>query len=240
MENVDKLLNTMKTQNIKPKPKWQFTLKNALIVGGVIVSVVFGALAFSVVLFSIQQLGFDLIAHMSHTTFEFFLGILPFLWIGAMLIFLFLAMLSVRNSSKGYKFSPVRLLIYNSTFSVLLGVVFFISGGAGWLETSFETNIEFYKSVEEKKVDMWSMPESGYLSGTITSVHDSTLVLIDFQEKQWQIDFAGAFIPKVITIEIGEKIKLTGKITREQAFKASDIRPWGGNKRMNDRPGKEK
>ena len=88
MKNAEKLLNTMKEQNIKPIPKWRFTLNRFLIGLAIIISIAIGGLAFSIILFSIQQLGFDLITHMTHSTVEFLLGLLPFIWIILLIIFL--------------------------------------------------------------------------------------------------------------------------------------------------------
>ena len=147
MKNSDTLISKMKNQNLKPIPKWRFNLKGAVIWSSLLVSVILGGLAFSVVLFSIQQLGFDLISHMSHSKIEFLLGLLPFLWIILLIVFLIIGMISIKNSWKGYKFSPSKLLIINTAFSILLGTLFFIGGGAQLLENTFAVEIEFYESV---------------------------------------------------------------------------------------------
>ena len=231
MKNSDTLISKMKDQHLKPIPKWRFTLKGATIWSALLTSVILGGLAFSVVLFSIQQLGFDLISHMSHSKIEFLLGLLPFLWIVLLIVFLIIGMISIKNSWKGYKFSSSKLLIINTAFSILLGTLFFIGGGAMWLENTFAVEIEFYESVNEKKMNMWSMPEDGYLSGTIESVNDGSLELVDFNNKKWTIDYQQAHIPPVVLLEEGEVIKLRGKMNSSDYFVADEIRPWGGNQR---------
>ena len=225
----------MKDQNLKPIPKWRFTLKGMALWFTLFVSVILGGLAFSVILFSTQQLGFDLITHMAHSKIEFLLGLLPFLWIVLLIVFLILGMISIKNSKKGYKFSPSRLLIINTAFSILLGTLFFIGGGAQWLENAFAVKVELYESIHEKKINMWSMPENGYLSGTIESVNEKTLSLIDFNNKRWTIDYQQAHIPPVVLLEDGEVIKLRGKMSSIDNFHAEEIRPWGGNKRFEKR-----
>jgi hypothetical protein len=230
MKNSETLISKMKDQNLKPIPKWRFTLKGLTISVTLLVSVILGGLAFSVVLFSIQQLGFDLISHMSHSKIEFLLGLLPFLWIVLLIVFLIIGMISIKNSWKGYKFSPSKLLIINAAFSILLGTLFFIGGGAQWLENTFAVEIEFYESIQEKKMNMWSMPEDGFLSGTIESVNDGSLELVDFNNKKWTIDYQEANIPPVVLLEEGEVIKLRGKMSSVDHFLADEVRPWGGNK----------
>jgi Trk-type K+ transport system membrane component len=65
-----------------------------------------GAVAFSVILFCIQQTEFDLVSHLSHSRLEFFLGLLPFFWIVSLILFLVVAMTSFKHSGKGTNWKP--------------------------------------------------------------------------------------------------------------------------------------
>ncbi|MBK8922193.1 MAG: hypothetical protein IPM81_11920 [Saprospirales bacterium] len=78
MKPSEKLLQTIRERDIKPVPKGYFILKNALLWTGFAVAMLLGAVAFSVILFCIQQTEFDLVSHLSHSRLEFFLGLLPF------------------------------------------------------------------------------------------------------------------------------------------------------------------
>ena len=235
MKNSDELIRKMKDQDIKPIPKWRFTLKGLMLGLVILLSILIGGLAFSIILFSIQQLGFDLVNHMSHSKIEFLLGLLPFLWIVLLILFLAVSMISIKNSKKGYKFSPSKLLIINSAFSVLLGILFFIGGGAQWLEHVFDVNLEFYESIRDKKVNMWSMPDEGYLSGTIQRVQENTFQLMDFEKQEWTIDCQDAFIPPAVLLEEGEVVKLIGKVVSAHSFRAAEVRPWGGSRRFENK-----
>jgi heme/copper-type cytochrome/quinol oxidase subunit 2 len=228
MDNVEKLIEMIREKEMKPKARWRFTFKNSLAWAAFLVAVTFGALAFSVILFAIQQLDFNLVAHMSHSFFELLLGLIPILWIIFLIIFLAIAIFSIKNSKKGYKFTSLSLAGFCTALSILTGTLFFISGGAGWLENVFATRIGQYESVEEIKTKVWTMPEDGYLSGTILSVGDTTFEMEDFNGKSWTIAFGEADIVPSISIVDGEKIKMTGNMTSDNTFKADKIRPWGG------------
>lgn len=235
MENSHKLISKMKKENIKPIPKWQFSVKEKIIGFAILISVIMGGLAFSIILFSIQQLGFDLATHMLHSKIEFLLGLLPFLWIIILLIFLTLGVISIKNSKKGYKFSPSRLFIINSTFSILLGTLFFIGGGAKWLENIFDVKVEFYESVHDKKIKMWTAPTEGYLSGTIESAGDSTLIIIDFNNIEWTINHKDAHIPGAVSVTKGEVVRIMGELSSTNVFYANKILPWGGREKPKER-----
>lgn len=228
MENSDKLIEKIKAQQVRPLPRWRYVFKDTSLWIVFILCAFFGSLAFSVILFAIQQVDFDLIGHMSHSRFELLLGLVPFFWIIAVVILLVLAIFSIKNSKKGYKFTSLSLIGFSAAFSVLLGTLFFISGGGNWLENAFATKVQTYESVQERKVQVWSVPEDGFLSGTIINTGDSTFEIRDFNGKSWTIDYKGADIVPAVSIEDGEKIKIMGKITSADHFTAEMIRPWGG------------
>ena len=242
MANSKNIINRIKEKGIKPIPKSYFTIKNALLWFLFAFGVLIGAMAFSIILFSIQQTDFDLLAHMGHSKLEFLLGLLPFFWIVLLIIFLILAIVGIKNSRKGYKHSSSKLIGVSTALSILIGTLFFITGGAQKLEKAFAIRVSLYKSIEEKKTKIWSMPEEGYLSGEIqsVSVYGDTLLILDFKGKEWRILYADAFIPPVIALEPGEQIKLVGKILSKEVFRAEDIRPWGGRGMMERLKGNQK
>lgn len=229
MENSDELIEKMKSLNITPKPGWYFTLKTGSYWILFLFSVLIGAFAFSVVLFSIQQIDFDLISHMSHSKLEFILGLVPFFWLISLVIFIFIAMIGIKKSKKGYKFSLSKMVLLSASFSILTGTLFFIGGGGEWLEDAFSVRVGLYEGVQAKKAKFWSVPENGYLAGTIIEVAETSIQLTDFHEKIWTVNVEHANIPPVVLISEGEKIKIIGKITSSSNFRATEIRPWGGD-----------
>lgn len=233
MNKSRNLIDIIKKDNVKPIPKWRFTLKSVIIWSGFIISVIFGALAFSVILFAIQQLDFDLVAHMSHSRFEFLLGLMPFFWIVTLIIFLIMAMVSIKNSKKGYKFSAPKVMAFSVSLSILAGTMFFIAGGGKWLESAFAVNVSLYESIQEKKTRLWMLPEEGYLSGTIESVTSDSLYFMDFNGEPWTVLTGEADISPSVSLREGESLKLIGTMLSESRFQAEKIRPWGGLNRFN-------
>lgn len=238
MNSSDKFMSRIKEEKIKPIPKWRFTYKNAVLWMIILLSTILGAVAFSIILFAVQQIEFNLIAHMSHSRFEMWLGLLPFLWIISLIIFLIVSIFGLKKTKKGYKISIRRFITASAVFSILLGTLFFIGGGAQWLENAFAVNVGFYEGINEKKVKMWSTPEEGYLSGIINNVDDTSMKLDDFNENTWIIDLRDANISSIVKLEEGEKIKLIGNVTSTNHFKAAEVRPWGGFGQKGNRQGR--
>ncbi|MCB9291486.1 MAG: hypothetical protein H6560_29565 [Lewinellaceae bacterium] len=228
MKPSEKLLQKIIEEQSEPAPRWHFAVKNKLLWLAFGLAVVLGALAFSVILFAIQQTDFNITSHLSHSGLELFLGLLPFFWIIMLVAFLLIAMYSVQYSRRGYKFTLAKLVGYSAALSILLGTLFFIGGGAQRLEQAFALNVSIYESIQEKKVRIWSMPEEGYLAGEIVETGLGTFRLKDFQGKEWTVSYQDAFIPPVVLLERGEKVKLVGEIAGKDEFAASEVRPWGG------------
>ena len=240
MQESKKIIEKIKKENIRQKPKWHFVVPNILIWLGFVILVFVGAAAFSVVLLSIQQTDFNLISHMSHSRVELFLGLLPFFWIVIVLIFLFGALIIFKKSKKGYKFGWPRLLGLSTAASMLLGTLFFIGGGSGWLENTFAEKVSYYESLHEKKQKIWMKPEEGFLSGTIEKVDGDRLELIDFNNKKWDIDYGDAFIAPPVLLNKGEQVKLIGEITGANTFQVKEMRPWQGRNHQKKGKGRMK
>lgn len=228
MKTAQKLVEQIKAQQIQPRPRWYYTVLKWTVWLGFGLVVLIGALSFSVILFAIQQADFQLLQHLGHSRLEGFLSLLPLIWIVFLTLALLLSMYTLRYSERGYKFTLARLAGYSAAFSILLGTAFFISGGAQRLEKAFAIRVDLYQSVQEKKEQIWSMPETGYLGGTILSVTPEALELEDFKGKKWTIDYLAADWPARVQLKPGERIKLRGKQGSSSVFSASLIRPWGG------------
>lgn len=228
MKPSEKLIQTIKEREIKPAPKWRFTLSNALLWMTFSIAVLLGALAFSIILFSIQQTDFNLTSHLSHSRLELFLGLLPIFWIVWLIICIVIAIYSIQYSNRGYKLTMPRIATYSTLLSMLFGLLFFISGGAHQLEHAFAINVLPYDSIQEKKIRVWTMPEDGYLCGKIQQVTPENLQLEDFEGRHWTIQYDEAFRPPSVVLTKGEIIKIIGEMTKENQFSAFEIRPWGG------------
>ncbi len=220
----------------EPIPKWRFTFLNGMIWLGFILFVLVGAAAFSIVLFSIQQTDFSLIRHLSHSRLEMLLGMLPLFWLVLLLVFLGLAMYSVHKSKRGYKYTIGQLLIFSFSFSIIIGTFFFVYGGAKKLEHAFDIRVSAYESIQEKKKIIWMNPKDGFLSGEIISHENGVIVLKGFDGNSWTVDKdEDIFVPPILSLQAGEKIKIIGKVKGKYRFFAEEIRPWGGMQMMRKR-----
>ncbi len=241
MNNFDKIINTIEKEDIKPTPKWYFQLKNTTFWTIFVLALVVGSIAFSIILFSVQQTDFFILQHIHHSTTEAILALIPYFWLIAMSVFSLIGFFSFENFKKAYKHQWYSVLGLNVLLSLLIGTMLFLSGGAKYFDETFANQVEIYRSVEEQKTKHWMNPEAGFLAGEIIESKIDTLLIKDFNDKNWTIFYHDMFIPPIIELEKGVKIKVMGGMQSDNAFKAEQIRPWkafenqqkGKNKRKN-------
>jgi len=238
MTNSNKLLDRIRNEGIEPKPKWHFLSRQWSVWTVFIISILFGALAFSVILFSIQQTDFELFRHLAHSKAEFLLGILPFFWLIGLFLFLGFAFYSIQYSKKAYKISTAKLVGLSTAMSILLGTIYFIAGGADQLEKTFATNLALYEGLEQQKIKLWTVPEEGYLSGHIIQSDPKEIRLKDHKGNIWTISYTDAFVAPIVDLIKGERIKIIGKTINKGHFTAEEIRPWQGRGKRNRRGNK--
>ncbi len=227
MDNSDKLLDAIKTRGVTPKPRWQFKTKNILYWSAYGIFVLLGSVAFSIIIFAFLESDFDLLSYYPQSVFTLLLKLLPIFWIICSILFIGISLFGIRHTKLGYRYSLLFIVSTSIAGSMVLGVAFFFTGGAEKIELILANNIRLYRSVEEKKIDLWSMPEDGFLAGKIVTVGDR-ITIEDFVGEQWNIDVTNAFIRPGASIKINDSIKIIGKIVDRSTFIAEEIRPWDG------------
>jgi len=205
-------LELIKKNKIKPIPKWEFVIKNWSLWLSFILCLILLILGFALSIFGI----IDNI-------------IVPYLWLFIAIVFLFLSYFLFGKIRGAYRFPRWQVIVFIVVLALLFGGAFFKIGLARRLDQQLDQNIPYYRQVVPVKLETWSRPEMGYLSGTITKINNANnFELIDFSGKKWNIFGQDILIRRRATIELGSEIKLIGSKTGDHTFTVSEIRPWIG------------
>lgn len=235
MEEVTKnTLQKIKKENIKPIPKWQFLLKDSLVWGLFVLNLVLGSIGFAISLYILGNNDVILDSSLVTNIWEWIILSIPVAWILLTVLFLFIAYYNFKHTSGGYRFTVVKIFLVNIVISIVLGVAINGFGLSQKLNTIFSENIPFYNHTMDLRSEVWMRPESGYLAGTIIDIDSNSnmLKIEDLNGKEWNISYQNATVKGRVALELGEKIKIVGKIVTDNAFEASEIRPWVGNGRQ--------
>ncbi len=224
-----KIVETIKEKNVQPYSKWHFIIRRLLIWGLFILSLVLGSLACGVVIFQLRHADWDLSTYLNMDYGTFILLNLPYFWLVFLVIFVSVAYFYCRRTERGYRCPTAWLITASIIFSFAGGIVVYKVDLAERLEAVFRNDIRIYRVLQEKKAEIWLAPEKGLLAGRIVKILPAKKIqLKDLKGRLWWIDVSHARWRGYLKAAIGLKIKIIGKMTKNNGFIVKEIRPWQG------------
>lgn len=214
------VLQKIKAEKLTPKPKWQFLLKNSLIWILGVLSLILGAISTSLVFYMIigEEPGFG---PGGPGIFEALFIIVPFFWIICLAIFAISVFYYIKHTKKGYKYSAKQIIVVIIGASLVLGGLLNILGIDRLIDDVLGERAPFYDSVINPRLDYWSNPENGRLTGLIVSQKDAvTYYLVDRGGETWVVMTTSEQDDKIL---IDYPVKLIGKKIGEHGFSATEV-----------------
>jgi hypothetical protein len=222
------VIEKIKRDGIEPDPGWKFAAKRSLLWIGIALAVGIGSLSLSMAAFSLFAIDRNPFTLAPERLFSFaFFRSLPFLWIGLAGTFFALVVFEFRNTRHGYR-HRIALVAVVSGIIIAAGAYFLSAWGADeQTERMFQDRFPAYAKMAEKREILWSRPEDGFLSGTITGIASEAVSLTDRGGKRWEILIGRKTIVRpLVQLEEGSEVKIIGKKRADHLFEAEDIRPW--------------
>lgn len=227
---MERVLHRIDTEDLSPKAKWVFMVRNGgfWVLG--VVSIVVGALAFSAALFEIENADW-LLFPATHSNFlSFFLETAPFWWAFVLLLFVGLGYENIRHTKRGYRY-PLSLIVAGAILtSVTIGTVLYAAGLGERVEEGFGDHPPFYRPIIMVERSGWEHPENGVLGGTVLSASSTlaTFTLQDFSGVVWTVDDDDLGPPDLTAVARGGEVRvvgvpMTGSTT---TFHACFVFPW--------------
>ena len=227
-----KVIERIKREHLLPKSGWRFFLGRAVILAGLSLFVLAGALSFGIIFDIIRQFEITRIIGRPGGPGIVFLS-LPYLWIIFVAFFLVLALADFARTRRGYKYRLLHISVALFLLMFFLGAIFHTLGYCDSMETYLEGRFPFYSRLVATPQGVWSRPSDGLLSGMIIQKDNTSdqLELEDWRATVWNVDYSQAVVDLRVSETPGEMIKIIGDKEINHNFKAEEIRPWDG-KRM--------
>ena len=229
MKNIsNEVLKKIKDNNIKPKPRWYFITKNYFIWLIFGISIILGSFAFGMVLFITKQLDWDIYHYLGESFLKTVFISLPYLWLIFLILFIGVAYYNFIHTKRGYRFKIITILLISLIISVTLGTGLYFNGFSERLENVFSEKIPYYNRLVYSCEEQWMQPGRGLLAGTIIEIGlpENSFIIRDLENNRWKIEASKAIWKGKITPATGLKIKLIGKVIKDNNFEVMEIRPW--------------
>ena len=225
-----KVLKRISGEHLVPRPRWEFIFKNYFFWIFGAFAVALSALAFSAMLFDIQNVDWRLSAATHANFLAFFLEAAPFLWAGALILFILVGYANVRRTAHGYRYSLAVIALGAVLASLVLGSALYASGLGGEIEEAIGDHPPFYRPILVEERSWWLAPEKGLLGGRVISLapDNTSFALRDFKGHLWQVeagdlrntDFAAVLRGGIVRI-VGVPVAATSS-----TFHACFVFPW--------------
>lgn len=223
-----KLVEKISRENIAPKPRWHFLLKDYVVWISGALSLLVGAATVSVMIYLIKYNGWEFRGETNKSFLEFFLLTLPYFWIIFLGIFVFILYYNLKHTKKGYRY-PVWLVAVSGVLSsIILGSVFFLFGIGQKIDNVLGERAPLYEIVINRQLSFWFNPGEGRLAGMIASdIVGGNFYLVDPTGQTWLVSDQkiGAEVRQPEFIKAGEPVNLIGQVTGDNTFQAEIIRP---------------
>lgn len=225
------VLKTIKDQKIKPTPKWQFLLKDYVIWGAGVVSVLVGAFAFAVVLYMVVNNDWDIYQYATNSLLGYIFSTLPYYWLLFLSIFIVIAYFNIRHTKKGYKYGLNMIIIISIGASIILGTVFYGLGLGQAIDNEFSKRVPIYKKFTQRNPQMWHKPGRGVIAGVVVWIGDEyNFKLKGLKGATWLVDSSSAWQESEQGVAVGDKIIVIGSEIIDNELKAKKILPWDRDK----------
>lgn len=227
MSKVSKhIMEQIKDEAIKPRPRWQFVLMNIFLIISLILAIAAGGMVMSLVFLKLFDLEWSLVSFNGEHG-PSLLRVLPLIWILLLIIMLLLSVWVFERMEGGYRYRPAWLMLGAIVLSVILGGVIYATRGAELLEDSLRRALPTYQAMESAREIMFLDPERGLLPGKIVELTlPDGLELEDLRENVWEVSFQPDLAAKssVQNLQVGQMVMVIGVKSDDNQFMAQDIR----------------
>jgi len=226
----DKTFEVIKEQKIAPAPKWKFLLKSYLIWLSASISMIIGSLSFAVIIFRLVNNDWEILEFINRGFWAHLAESLPYLWLGILIAFIFLAYYNVRHTKGAYRHQAYWLVIISIIVSLGLGGILYGFGLAPDLHYYLNHNFPFIQNLTHDREEFLTQSEVGLLAGTVKEelTGEALYLIEDFHGVDWMVKQGKDFVKPNFQIKVGDMIRLTGQIESNKIniFVADQILPY--------------
>ena len=152
--------------------------------------------------------------------------VLPLMWLIVLVLLSGITVFNLRHTKQGYRFRMHQVLLVSIIGSLTLGGILHAAHWSNALDLTLKQRVLPYRELRNRRMNMWTHPESGMLAGTVVQVRGNTVFLRDFDEVLWEVDIAGAAPFPEWLLEEAMPLRILGYSLGDALFIAESIRPW--------------
>lgn len=220
------VLDKIKKEHVKPKPKWWFVSMHVAMWVVIAVSVLVGSLAMGVLIHEFSGAEWGHVGRLNKDGVPGFVFMLPYVWFATLGLTLLVSYHLFAHTKKGYKHQPYMVVGGTVLLSVLLGFGLYASRTAERFEAVMIERVPPYAKYMEDREHLLVAPEHGVVAGMIIDEEDGVLIILnDVKNREWKVDITNARY-RDKDVEVGHAVLAVGEKEDDFEFTASAIKPF--------------
>lgn len=230
-----KLLDKIRGAHIKPRPKWQFLLKDYVVWGFGVAALLIGGAALAVIIYLVRFDDWSVYSQIGDSFFEFALLTLPYFWLVLFALFVAAVNYNIKHTKRGYKYSLPSVVSVSLVLTLFSGLLFSWAGLGRAIDNTLGERAPFYTQIFNRGFYYWSNPAEGRLVGIpVVAAAENEFIFIDNNNKEWTV--TAADLPGNFEFKPGPPLRLLGEQTGENTFRADKVLPLGPGRGFLRRP----
>ncbi len=224
----ERVLAQIEETEVRPLPRWVFTLRAAAFWALWVVTTLAGALVVSVALFRLAFSGWAFRLATHDSTARFLVQTVPFVWFLLFAVVTAAAYILFRHTDHGYRHPFYWAVGSSLALSLILGGALHTQGAGKIADELAEAAVPFYVSVEHQQQHMWVNPPRGLLAGKVLSTDDAYIYVRDFGGEDWEVDGAALTVPEFAAARPGVRVRVLGVQgnATNHTLRACLLLPW--------------
>lgn len=206
------VLDRITSQALTPVARWRFLVVEYGVWVAWGLSILLGAIAFSVVLFFLSSAPFIFYEVSHDSIFDLLIDVFPQAWLLVFVGMGIFAHYNLRHTKYGYKYRVWQVLISSIVFSFVLGVMLHIVGIGLVADTMLGNRLPFFEDFEHAQMRIWQMPQEGRIIGTLVgnSNQQEIVHIIDSEGRDWQLNTRALNTFDLELLARGAKVHIIG------------------------------
>jgi hypothetical protein len=233
-DRAGSILDEIEKRHAVPIPRWHFLLRQLAFRVLAVFSVLTGSFAMATAIYVFVDSDFiedhDYINQyfVQQPVVADIIRSVPYLWLGALLLFILVANYGFRHTKKGYRYPTVKVVAGSLLASLLLSLCLNIVDVGGYIHRYLVENANGYHSLVYSNEYRWSQASKGRLGGRIIAYdkEKGLIVLRSFRKTLWQVNVSKAEVQPGTPLVPGKLLKITGIKTGSGTFEAREVQGW--------------
>lgn len=230
------VLEKIEQEHVAQVPRWRFALGEYAMWALWALSVCFGAVAFSVIIFFLMHAGYAPYEVTHDDLFHFFLEVMPYVWVIVFVLMALIAHYNLRHTKRGYKFAVWQLLLSSIVVSFMGGVVLHTAGMGFRVDSFVAQRIPFFPAFHTFEAELWQSPAQGRMIGHIVpqTEESDVAVFMDAEGSTWKLDTRELNPVDLETLHTENAVRVVGMIgtSSEAYFYGCGVFPWMPDKNV--------